>query len=152
MIRTFGIRTSSKKSAFLGVWDRTFGRKMSVNHRESVKHQCVGKNDRFRTVFWVRGRPYCAKMGVDNFSNASSHFLYFSTLLSPCCHLLCSPFLFRCLVFFCLIFTFSSLARFGPFCFFCLSWSRISVGLRDTDVQIVRTFRSVAGFKQYMCL
>ena len=41
--------TSGKKSAFLGVWDRTLSRKRRQTSGK-VQKQCVGKNDRFRTV------------------------------------------------------------------------------------------------------
>ena len=94
MIRTFRLGFWPKK-AFLAVWNRTFRPNTSVNLKGSVK-QCVGKEAVLGGFLFIvdylvpKKRSPC----FDNFSIFQTIFV-FSTLLSPCFHFFCSPFLFR---------------------------------------------------------
>ena len=92
----FGTGPWVKKCLLEGVWNRP----SSTNPRESEK--CVGEKGRFRTFLggpWLTASCQNRSPCFDHFPNDSYHFLYLSTLLSPCFNLLCSPCLFRFLVF-----------------------------------------------------
>ena len=79
----------------------------NVGKTGKTEKQCVGENGRFRTFFGSMDDHIVPKT-ESVFSQRSQCFLRVFDYYDNVLHLFCSPFLFRFLVFFCVISTFSS--------------------------------------------